>query len=43
MQVDVRNAVSRTAPAMRNLISAGQADKASTLPKNLIARTPVQV
>jgi hypothetical protein len=30
MQVDVRSAVSRTAPTTRNLISAGRADEASS-------------
>jgi hypothetical protein len=30
MQADVRSVVPRTAPTMRNLISAGQADEASS-------------
>jgi hypothetical protein len=30
MQADVRSAVSRTAPATRNLISVGRADEASS-------------
>jgi hypothetical protein len=30
MQADVRSAVPRTAPAMRNLINAGRADEASS-------------
>jgi hypothetical protein len=30
MQADVRSAVPRTAPAMRNLISVGRADEASS-------------
>jgi hypothetical protein len=46
-QADVRSAVPRTALVTRNSISVGRADGASTvartLPKNLIAHTPVQV
>jgi hypothetical protein len=45
-QADVRSAVPRTVPMMRNLISVGQADEASSCeyaPQKLIARTPMQV